>query len=85
MLDTEEWDLGDPQGAMKALDQPCNTGTPFSGTCNDWQPMKGSTLRSRRPGSAPRRPSRAPRPPPSATSARPAIASPATDGRLARW
>jgi YVTN family beta-propeller protein len=42
--DTEDWDLGDPQGAMKALNQPCNTGTGLSGACNDWHPMKGPMM-----------------------------------------
>ena len=42
--DTEDWDLGDPQGAMKTLNQPCNTGTGLSGTCNDWHPMKGPMM-----------------------------------------
>lgn len=42
--DTEDWDLGDPQGAMTTLDQPCNTGTGLGGTCNDWHPMKGPMM-----------------------------------------
>ncbi len=42
--DTEDWDLGDPAGSMKTLNQPCNTGTPFAGTCNDWHPMKGPMM-----------------------------------------
>lgn len=42
--DTEDWDLGDPQGAMKTLNQPCNTGTGLGGTCNDWHPMKGPMM-----------------------------------------
>jgi YVTN family beta-propeller protein len=42
--DTEDWDLGDPAGALKTLDQPCNTGTGLSGTCNDWHPMKGPMM-----------------------------------------
>ena len=42
--DTEDWDLGDPQGAMKTLNQPCNTGTGLSGSCNDWHPMKGPMM-----------------------------------------
>lgn len=31
------WDLGNPAGAMKAVDQPCRLGQ----TCRDWHPMKG--------------------------------------------
>jgi YVTN family beta-propeller protein len=42
--DTEDWDLGDPAGAMKPLDEPCNTGIGLSGTCNDWHPMKGPMM-----------------------------------------
>jgi hypothetical protein len=29
---------------MKTLNQPCNTGTGLSGTCNDWHPMKGPMM-----------------------------------------
>lgn len=43
-MDTEAWDLGDPQGAMKTLDVPCNQLLPFAGTCNDWHPMKGPMM-----------------------------------------
>ena len=42
--DTEAWDLGDPSGAMKTLDEPCNTGTGLSGVCADWHPMKGPMM-----------------------------------------
>ncbi|UXI69828.1 YncE family protein [Tahibacter amnicola] len=31
------WDLGSPQGEMKAVNQPCRQGQ----TCRDWHPMKG--------------------------------------------
>jgi YVTN family beta-propeller protein len=43
-MDTEAWDLGDPQGAMKTLDQPCNQSLPLSGACGDWHPMKGPMM-----------------------------------------
>lgn len=43
-MDTEAWDLGDPAGAMKTLDVPCDQNMPFSGTCNDWHPMKGPMM-----------------------------------------
>jgi hypothetical protein len=43
-MDTEAWDLGDPQGAMKALDEPCNLGLSVGGTCSDWHPMKGPMM-----------------------------------------
>ncbi len=42
--DTEAWDLGDPAGAMKPLDQPCDAGLAPPGTCNDWHPMKGPMM-----------------------------------------
>ena len=42
--DTEAWDLGDPAGAMQALDEPCESGLPFAGTCNPWHPMKGPMM-----------------------------------------
>ncbi|HXC52905.1 MAG TPA: hypothetical protein VN634_18610 [Candidatus Limnocylindrales bacterium] len=42
--DTEAWDLGDPSGAMKTLDEPCNTGTGLAGVCADWHPMKGPMM-----------------------------------------
>jgi YVTN family beta-propeller protein len=42
--DTEAWDLGDPAGAMKVLDEPCNTGIGLAGTCADWHPMKGPMM-----------------------------------------
>src|SRR6185295_6942898 len=37
-MDTEAWDLGDPQGAMKMFDEACNSGLGFGGPCNDWHP-----------------------------------------------
>src|SRR5262249_37842673 len=43
-MDTEAWDLGDPQGAMKTLDEPCNQGLPIGGACGDWHPMKGPMM-----------------------------------------
>jgi len=43
-MDTEAWDLGDPAGAMKTLDEPCNQGLSVSGTCSDWHPMKGPMM-----------------------------------------
>jgi len=43
-MDTEAWDLGDPQGAMKVLDEPCNQGIGLGGACNDWHPMKGPMM-----------------------------------------
>ncbi len=43
-MDTEAWDLGDPQGAVKTFDQTCDQGIPFSGTCEDWHPMKGPMM-----------------------------------------
>ncbi|MBI1827722.1 MAG: hypothetical protein HY287_08495 [Planctomycetes bacterium] len=39
--DAQAWDLGDPSGVMKVFNQTCGAGTPFSGICNDWHPMKG--------------------------------------------
>ncbi len=42
--DTEDWDLGDPAGAMKTLDEPCDAGIGLTGTCNDWHPMKGPMM-----------------------------------------
>ena len=42
--DTEDWDLGDPAGAMITLNQPCNQGIGFSGSCGDWHPMKGPMM-----------------------------------------
>ena len=42
--DTEAWDLGDPQGALKALDVPCDSGLPLPGTCGPWHPMKGPMM-----------------------------------------
>ncbi len=32
------WDLGDPQGVLKAVNQPCRQGP---GNCRPWHPMKG--------------------------------------------
>jgi mono/diheme cytochrome c family protein len=43
-MDTEAWDLGDPAGAMKTLDEPCNSGVPFAGSCGNWHPMKGPMM-----------------------------------------
>jgi YVTN family beta-propeller protein len=43
-MDTEAWDLGDPQGALATFDQSCNLNLPFSGTCEDWHPMKGPMM-----------------------------------------
>ncbi len=39
-LDQLAWDLGDPSGAVKILDQQCNLGLPL-GACNNFHPMKG--------------------------------------------
>ncbi len=39
--DISPWDLGDPSGSMKSFDQTCGGSTGFSGTCNDWHPLKG--------------------------------------------
>ncbi|MSR41638.1 MAG: hypothetical protein EXS10_07025 [Phycisphaerales bacterium] len=39
-MDQLSWDLGDPSGTVKILDQVCNLGLPL-GTCNDFHPMKG--------------------------------------------
>ncbi|MFQ5494703.1 MAG: hypothetical protein ACE5EX_04920 [Phycisphaerae bacterium] len=38
-MDRLAWDLGNPQGAMKAFNQNCN-GNP-NAVCDDWHPMKG--------------------------------------------
>src|SRR5262249_2230257 len=43
-MDTQAWDLGDPAGAMKALDVPCDQSLPFSGACGDFHPMKGPMM-----------------------------------------
>lgn len=43
-MDTEAWDLGDPQGAMQTFDETCNQGLPVGGTCGDWHPMKGPMM-----------------------------------------
>lgn len=37
-MDQLAWDLGDPQGQVKTLNQPCNFGL---GGCENWHPMKG--------------------------------------------
>lgn len=37
-MDQLAWDLGDPQGDMKAFNQVCNFGL---GGCENWHPMKG--------------------------------------------
>lgn len=39
--DALAWDLGDPSGSMKQLNQPCDQGLPFQFSCGDWHPMKG--------------------------------------------
>ena len=38
-LDFMAWDLGEPNGAMKAFNQNCNFG--LAGGCSNWHPMKG--------------------------------------------
>ncbi|MBM4112628.1 MAG: hypothetical protein FJ253_04525 [Phycisphaerae bacterium] len=40
-MDQIAWDLGDPSGAVKPLDQVCNFG--FGG-CENWHPMKGPMI-----------------------------------------
>lgn len=36
-LDGLAWDLGDPSGSLKAINQPCRPGN----VCDNWHPMKG--------------------------------------------
>ena len=40
-MDQLAWDLGDPSGTVKTLDQQCNLGLPLGGSCGNWHPMKG--------------------------------------------
>lgn len=42
-MDQIAWDLGDPNGAMKARNQTC-TQFPVFGPCDDWHPMKGALV-----------------------------------------
>jgi DNA-binding beta-propeller fold protein YncE len=42
--DVQSWDAGDPSGAMKAFNQTCDQGIPFSGVCADWHPVKGPLM-----------------------------------------